>query len=74
MEHELALYVAGEKGSTSWRTPIGMTQFGDACGIEPVALVDASKMVTKVHETALQDSYRSIIISPIELAFFPRNY
>ena len=57
-EHELGLYVAGGKGSTSRRTPMEVTQFGDACGIDAVPLVYASRMAAKVDNTALQDGYQ----------------
>ena len=58
VEHELGLYVAGGKGSTSRRTPMEVMHFGDACGIDPEPLVYASKMAAKVDNTALQDGYQ----------------
>lgn len=58
VEHELGLYVAGGKGGTSRRTPVEVTQFGEACGIDPAPLVYASKMAAKVDNTALQDGYQ----------------
>ena len=58
VEHELGLYVAGGKGNTSRRTPAEVTRFGDACGIDAVPLVYASRMAAKVDNAALQDGYQ----------------
>jgi hypothetical protein len=57
-EKELGLYVAGGKGATSRRTPDEVTRFGDACGVDAVPLVYASRMAAKVDNTALQDGYQ----------------
>ncbi len=55
LEHELGLYVAGGKGSTSRRTPQGIEAHGEDLAVDPGGLIYASRMAAKVDNTALQD-------------------
>ncbi len=58
LEHELGLYVAGGKGSTSRRTPQEIEAYGADLAVDPGPLIYASCMAAKVDNTALQDGYQ----------------
>jgi hypothetical protein len=58
LEHELGLYVAGGKGSTSRRTPQEIEAHGADLAVDPAKLIYASRMAAKVDNTALQDGYQ----------------
>jgi len=58
LEHELGLYVAGGKGSTSRRTPQEIEAHGADLAVDPGELIYASRMAAKVDNTALQDGYQ----------------
>lgn len=58
LEHELGLFVAGGKGSTSRRTPQEIEARGNLLVVHPAPLIYASRMAAKVDNTALQDGYQ----------------
>ena len=58
VQHELGLYVAGGKGSTSRRTPQEIEAQGKHLTVDPATLVYASRMSAKVDSSALQDGYQ----------------
>ena len=58
LEHELGLFVAGGKGSTSRRTPMEIEDRGHLLVVPPAPLIYASRMAAKVDNTALQDGYQ----------------
>jgi hypothetical protein len=57
-QHDLGLYVAGGKGSTSRRTPQEIEAQGQHLSVDPAQLVYASRMSAKVDSSALQDGYQ----------------
>jgi hypothetical protein len=57
-EKELGLFAAGGKGAVSRRTPQEIADACEALGIDPSALVYASRMSAKVDNAALQDGYQ----------------
>ncbi len=55
---ELGVAVCGGKGRTSRKTPDEIVKFGDVMGVEHVdGLVNVSRLVAKVDNSALQDGY-----------------
>ncbi|MGE5097569.1 MAG: DUF763 domain-containing protein [Betaproteobacteria bacterium] len=58
VQRDLGLFVAGGKGATSRKTP---AEIGAACertGLDPAALVHASRIAAKVDNSAVQDGYQ----------------
>jgi len=55
---ELGLYVCGGKGSQSMRTPVELEAVGEKTGLDGTQLSHYSKLVAKVDNTAVQDSYQ----------------
>lgn len=59
-QQALGIYFAGGKGRASRKTPEEITVVGDRLGLPMMAahLVDTSRLVAKVDNTALQDGYQ----------------
>lgn len=57
-ERTLGIFVAGGKGKTSRKTPDDITNFGWQFSINPKPLVYASKIATKVDNSAIQDGFQ----------------
>ncbi|MGC9530605.1 MAG: DUF763 domain-containing protein [Candidatus Bipolaricaulaceae bacterium] len=55
---ELGLYAAGGKGAASRRAPGEIVTHAERAGLEPAALVYASRMTAKVDSAALQDGFQ----------------
>jgi uncharacterized protein len=57
-EKSLGLYIAGDKGKTSRRTPEELERWGVRISLNPAPLVYASRMSAKVDSDAVQDGYQ----------------
>jgi hypothetical protein len=57
-QNELGLVVAGGKGRTSRQTPAELAAAGQWLNLDPAPYVQASRMVAKVDNNALQDGYQ----------------
>lgn len=55
---ELGLYVCGGKGRQSMRTPTELVSVGEKTGLDGTQLSRFSKLVAKVDNTAVQDSFQ----------------
>ncbi|MCL4298536.1 MAG: DUF763 domain-containing protein [Anaerolineae bacterium] len=55
---ELGLVIAGGKGRTSRQTPAELTAAGKWLNLDPAPFVQASRLVAKVDNNALQDGYQ----------------
>ncbi len=58
LETEVGIMVAGGKGRASLRTPEEIARYGDRFSVEAEPLINASRLVAKVDNCALQDGYQ----------------
>ena len=58
LEGDTGLLVAGGKGKRSLRTPEEIAAYGDRFGLDVDPLIEASRLVAKVDNCALQDGYQ----------------
>ena len=58
LEKDLGLFAAGGKGKTSRRTPEELERWGQYLSLNPKPLVYASRMSSKVDNSAVQDGYQ----------------
>ena len=58
LEAEVGVYVAGGKGRASRRTPSEIERACGSIGLDPVPLVEASRLSAKVDSSAVQDGYQ----------------
>jgi hypothetical protein len=58
MEQELGFFVCGGKGRVSRRTPQEINNFAERFGVDGDRLIQTSRLVAKVDNTALQDGFQ----------------
>lgn len=57
VQDELGIYVCGGKGAQSRRTPLELNVIGDRTGLDAGPLAQASRLVAKVDNAAVQDGF-----------------
>lgn len=57
IQHELGIYVCGDKGAHSRRTPQELMAISDMIGVDAISLARFSRPVAKIDGCAVQDGY-----------------
>ncbi|MEQ9503026.1 MAG: DUF763 domain-containing protein [Deltaproteobacteria bacterium] len=65
VKDELGLYVCGGRGKQSRKTPAELCALGEKTGLDAAPLVDTSRLVAKVDNTAVQDGFQIYLHSMI---------
>lgn len=68
VKDELGLYVCGGRGKQSRKTPAELALVGERTGLDAAPLVDTSRLVAKVDNTAVQDGFQIYLHSMIVAA------
>ncbi len=68
VKDELGLYVCGGRGKQSRKTPSELVVVGERTGLDAAPLVDTSRLVAKVDNTAVQDGFQIYLHSMIVAA------